>query len=124
MLWEGGGGGGGEGGGGGGGGRCRGGGPGPLCQLDPMDYFFRCFTERVENQRTSAFQRRRKNTHTQKPTKAVKTFGPSVGVENAKQIGGIFPTMLRLEKQKCRWGCLGLPLSRLPPSAVCCGWGE
>lgn len=34
---------------------------------------------------------REKNT---KPTKAVKTFGPSVGAENAKQIGGIFPTML------------------------------
>lgn len=34
---------------------------------------------------------REKNT---KPTKAVKTFGLSVGVENAKQIGGIFPTML------------------------------
>lgn len=33
---------------------------------------------------------RKKNT---KPTKAVKTFGPSVGAENAKQIGGIFPTM-------------------------------
>lgn len=33
---------------------------------------------------------RRKNT---KPTKAVKTFGLSVGAENAKQIGGIFPTM-------------------------------
>lgn len=29
-----------------------------------------------------------------KPTKAVKTFGLSVGAENAKQIGGIFPTML------------------------------
>lgn len=33
---------------------------------------------------------REKNT---KPTKAVKTFGLSVGAENAKQIGGIFPTM-------------------------------
>lgn len=30
----------------------------------------------------------------QKPTKAVKTFGPSVGAANAKQIGGIFPTTL------------------------------
>lgn len=30
-----------------------------------------------------------------KPTKAVKTFGPSVGAANAKQTGGIFfPTML------------------------------
>lgn len=25
-----------------------------LCQLDPMDYLFNVFTERVENQRTSA----------------------------------------------------------------------
>lgn len=33
---------------------------------------------------------REKNT---KPTKAVKTFGLSVGAENAKQIGGIFPTI-------------------------------
>lgn len=35
-------------------------------------------------------EREKKNT---KPTKAVKTFGLSVGAENAKQIGGIFPTM-------------------------------
>lgn len=53
--------------------------------------FFNVFTERVENQRTSASKGgREKNT---KPTKAVKTFGLSVGAENAKQIGGIFPTM-------------------------------
>lgn len=32
-------------------------------------------------------RQRKKNT---KPTKAVKTFGPSVGAANAKQIGGIF----------------------------------
>lgn len=37
-------------------------------------------------------RQRKKNT---KPTKAVKTFGPSVGAANAKQFGGIFfPTTL------------------------------
>lgn len=53
--------------------------------------FFNVFTERVENQRISASKRERKKKT--KPTKAVKTFGLSVGAENAKQIGGIFPTM-------------------------------
>lgn len=49
-----------------------------------------------------------------KPTKAVKTFGLSVGAENAKQIGGIFPTM----PLKCAAG-FGLPKSIC---TVCCVW--
>lgn len=49
-----------------------------------------------------------------KPTKAVKTFGLSVGAENAKQIGGIFPTM----HLKCAavWGSPS-------PFAQCCVFG-
>ncbi|CAK6966591.1 unconventional myosin-Ih [Scomber scombrus] len=67
---------------------------------------------RIENQRTSASKGEgRKNT---KPTKAVKTFGLSVGAENAKQIGGIFPTMLL----KCA-AVLGSPKSIC---TVCCVW--
>lgn len=74
--------------------------------------FFNVFTERIENQRTSASKGEgRKNT---KPTKAVKTFGLSVGAENAKQIGGIFPTMLL----KCA-AVLGSPKSIC---TVCCVW--
>lgn len=49
--------------------------------------FFNVFTERLENQRTSASKGGREK---KSPTKAVKTFGLSFGSVNAKQIGGIF----------------------------------
>lgn len=46
----------------------------------------------------------------------MKTFGPSVGAENAKQIGGIFPTM----RLKCAATVLDSPPVVL--CTPCCVW--
>lgn len=75
-----------------------------LCQLDPMDYLFEMFFLQTELRIKGVLPS--KEGEKKKTYKSCEeTFGPSVGVENAKQIGGIFPTLL---SQMCR--CFRVPL--------------
>lgn len=64
-----------------------------LCQLDPMDYLFEMFFLQTELRIKGVLPS--KEGEKKKTYKSCEeTFGPSVGVENAKQITEHFPTLL------------------------------